>query len=53
MTVADYLADVACGCLTDYDGHGYPMIGPVVLSEDIEPGDPLPEGTTHILWFNR
>lgn len=58
MTIEDYMDSVACGLFIDYDGmgdavkDGYYMnrrsyVYPSKLGKDI------PEGATHILWYNR
>jgi hypothetical protein len=57
MTKAMYLDWCESGAITDWDGHGVP-----VNAESFEAkknchaerkGKDLPEGTTHILWFNK
>jgi len=65
MSIEDYLADVADGCLIDYDGHGYPMRdGKVAKGRNmglygefvIRPSkgkDAIPKDATHIIWYNR
>lgn len=41
----------------DYDGYGHPVIDQTVFEEiDVYPStfpEGLPEGTTHVIWFNR
>jgi hypothetical protein len=59
ITIEDYKGSVECGGFTDDDGHGYPVRdGKVNEGFPVHPSDdedeyPLPEGTTHILWFNK
>ena len=56
MTVAEYLEDVAGGCLIDDDGDGHPVkdgladSGIVINPSDGDANIPL--DATHIVWFN-
>lgn len=57
MTIQEYIHDVACGGLIDYDGEGYPFSA---AGEDknciIKPsknGTDIPSEATHIVWYNR
>lgn len=59
MTVEDWLEACEETCFLDCDGFGDAVrwVGTdeIVLEEFIYPSqrDQLPEGTTHILWFNK
>lgn len=65
--VDEFADDLRFGTFTDYDGYGYParVVGTKVFtwedsnpfSNEVRPStfkkENLPNGTTHILWFNR
>lgn len=56
MTLEDFRGGVESGGFIDYDGHGYPVRDDQVNDNFyVYPSsqDHVPEGTTHILWFNR
>jgi hypothetical protein len=57
MTVKEFLSDVEAGGYIDDDGFGYPAVDGVVdKSTTITPsarGRDIPEGTTHVFWYNR
>ncbi len=60
ITLADWLESVEYGMFIDDDGFGdavrwVPDEEPKVLEEWVYPSDAsrLPEGTTHILWYNK
>jgi len=60
MTVEDYLECVESGSFIDYDGFGHPIV-PVINGEEdksiflypSEGSSKIPEGVTHIKWYNR
>lgn len=54
MTLEVWLELVEDGMFTDYDGTGYISDGKMYGSE-IFPSekDRIPEGVTHIVWFNK
>ena len=57
MTVDAYLYAVDCGMFIDYDGNGHIIRGDKMSYEvSIRPsnnGTDIPEGITHIMWFNK
>lgn len=57
MRLKSYLEDVESRSLIDYDGHGHPVVdGRVIEDVLIKPSDGtkfIPEGTTHVVWYNR
>jgi hypothetical protein len=57
MTIGEYLDGVKCGALTDYDGHGNPAtethIGAHVIISPSNYGKDIPQGATHIVWYNK
>lgn len=58
MTLADFRESCEDGSLTDYDGHGYAVGfgGDVACTtETFVPSrvDCLPDGTSHVIWFNK
>jgi len=56
MTVNEFLSRVENSSLTDHDGWGHPIIDRMVYKDIIifpsETHKNIPEGTTHIMWFN-
>lgn len=59
LTVEEFIADCKHGAFIDYDGMGEAEVNGVVLEKDrfkwIYPSKlhEIPEGTTHIRWYNR
>jgi len=59
IVLEEFLAAVYCWGFVDDDGHGLAMIGEEVTDIYISPDairrgeQKLPEGVTHILWFNK
>lgn len=61
MTIEEFKGMVACGGITDYDGHGHPMKdgledhGWYLYPSNVDPedGDGIPEDATHIAWYNK
>lgn len=58
MTVEEWREEVACGCITSYDGHGSFSNGTHETDYFYEVSvfakeDKWPAGTTHIVWYNK
>ena len=55
MTVEKWISCCEGGGFIDYDGYGYPMKDGKKSTTPIRPSqrNQLPEGTTHISWYNR
>jgi hypothetical protein len=58
MTIDEFIANVASGMFTDYDGFGHWCNSTHILSNDsVYPSEAgfldCPPGTTHVVWFNR
>lgn len=56
FSLKEYLEDVKDGDLIDYDGYGHPIVDGKMLEDIVvKPSRPdlIPEGTTHIKWYNR
>ena len=57
MTIDEFKAACSSGGFIDYDGHGAPMLGGLVNPNvTIYPStvdDDIPDGATHIVWYNR
>ena len=57
MTVQEFLDNVRLAAYTDDDGCGHPVVNGVEgKSTIITPsalGKDIPEGTTHICWYNK
>jgi hypothetical protein len=55
MTIQEFKESVKGGSFIDYDGFGYPVEFSIDSTTEIRPSrvDEIPEGTTHIIWFNR
>ncbi|RLA60637.1 MAG: hypothetical protein DRQ89_12495 [Epsilonproteobacteria bacterium] len=56
MTLPEFLSSCKYGAFIDYDGFGHAACNGKVNSDlDIRPSklNEIPEGTTHIVWFNR
>ena len=55
FTLEEWLKDCKNGFLIDYDGFGHPSDGKYMSNVFMKPSkrNDYPEGTTHIVWFNR
>lgn len=57
MKVTEYLEDVKDRNLIDYDGHGHPIVNgkedQSIFLYPSEGSSKIPEGVTHINWYNR
>ena len=58
MTLEEWRACCDCGGFIDYDGFGYYSDGKVMWTDHTaHPSErnlvKPPEGTTHVVWFNR
>ena len=56
MTLKEFITSCVCGAFIDYDGFGHPMKDGKYDGEiEIKPSaiGNIPEGTTHMIWYNR
>ncbi len=57
MTVREYLECVKCCGFIDYDGYGHPIVNGEedrsIFLYPSEGSSKIPEGVTHIKWYNR
>ena len=55
MTLADFQEACRFGAFNDYDGSGHPARNGWMDSAYVYPStlETMPEGTTHVVWFNK